>query len=114
MIRVLTFILALLLALPALAHSVDSVNILPDCQSRTDATECISIAVGSALGSDAMPLGEETGSTSSAHCQMHCAIFAETTVPTVAPDIEEHDTEFTPVLLFNVGYVVPRPPDADA
>lgn len=114
MIRVLTFILALLLALPALAHSFDEVNILLDCQSRTDAIECSSIAVASALGSDTQPLSEETGSKLSAHCQMHCAIFAEMTVPTVAPGTQEHDTEFKPVLLFNIGYVVPRPPDAHA
>ncbi|MAZ83745.1 hypothetical protein K7H91_24905 [Martelella mediterranea] len=114
MIRVLTFILALLLALPALAHSLDEDNVLFDCQSRTDAIECTSIAVDSDLGSDTKPLGEETGSKISAHCPMHCAIFAVMNVPTVAPETQEHDFEFKPVLLFNIGNVVPRPPNAHA
>lgn len=114
MIRVLTFILALLQALPALAHSLDAVEMSHDCQSRFDAIECNSKSVDSALGSDTKPLGEETRSKNSAHCQMHCAIIAEWNVPTIAPETQEHDTEFKSVLLFNIGYVVPRPPDAHA
>lgn len=101
MIRALTFILALLLALPPLAHSFDSVK-------------CNSSAVESTLGSDTKPLGEDTRSKNSAHCQMYCAIFSEMIVPTVAPGAQEHDIEFKPVLLFDIGYVVPRPPDAHA
>ncbi len=114
MIRGLSFILVLLLALPALAHSFASFNILCDCQSRADATRFSSFTVDSAPGSDTKLLSEEIESKSSAQCQMPCAIFAEMTAPTVAPDTQEHDTEFKPVLLFNIGYVVPRPPDAHA
>lgn len=114
MIRALTFIIALLLALPPLAHSFDAGVVLHDCQSRIDAVKCNSSAVESTLGSDTKPLGEETRSENSAHCQMHCAIFSEMIVPTVAPVAQEHNTEFKPVLLFDIGYVVPRPPDAHA
>ncbi|MDP2734175.1 MAG: hypothetical protein Q8O63_13890 [Hoeflea sp.] len=114
MIRVLTFILALLLALPAPAHSFDAVEMSHGCQSRFDAIECNSKSVDSALGSDTRPLGEETRSKKSAHRQMHCAIIAELNVPTIAPETQEHDIEFKPVLLFDIGYVVPRPPDARA
>ena len=114
MIRVLTFISALLLALPALAHPSSEVDLVPVCQSFGEAVECGEMASGLALGSDEIPLGEKSGSKVSVHCQMHFAVFAVSTVSASMNEVQEHDASFKVLLLFNIGYVVPRPPDAHA
>ena len=102
MIRVLTFISALLLALPALAHPSIEVDLVPVCQSFGETVGCDEIASDLALGSSDIPLGEKSGSKVSAHCQMHVAIFAvssvsacSNTVRGAGQDVEEvgHEME---------------------
>ena len=114
MIRVLTFISALLLALPALAHPSIEVDLVPVCQSFGETVGCDEIASDLALGSSDIPLGEKSGSKVSAHCQMHVAIFAVSSVSPITHETLEHDASFKALLFFDIGYVVPRPPDAHA
>ncbi|MEM5474448.1 hypothetical protein WNZ14_22200 [Hoeflea sp. AS60] len=110
--RFMTFTLALFLSLSALAHSFDAVDIVYDCESTIDLVECSSSVANGALGSDPVPLGEETEIKKSVHCQMHCAIFAEFAVSTITVETGEHATVFKALLLSKVGYLVPRPPNA--
>ena len=114
MTRVLTFVAALLLALPALAHPANAVDVLPICQIAGDTVGCNSTDSEGALGSGEIPLGEKSGNKVSAHCEMHFAIFAVSNVSPITHEAQEYDASFKALVLFDIGYVVPRPPDAHA
>ena len=45
---------------------------------------------------------------------MHFAIFAVSNVSPIMHEAQEYDASFKALLLFDIGYVVPRPPDAHA
>jgi len=109
--RLITLTIAVFLALSAYAHSFEPADAFYECQNKIDSVDCSSIDADSALGSGAVPQSENVGGKNSIHCQMHCAVFVELTVTTVAFVVRDHATFFKPIRLSMVGYVVPRPPN---
>ena len=107
MLRILTFLLAILLALPALAHIDD----VPDCQGVVSSSDCgLAVAEMADLLDDTSNR-EDFGSKAQKHCLLHCVGIAsvfdfdfgyESGLPDSQPSVE---------LLLQHGERIPRPPD---
>lgn len=110
--RIVSLTLAFFLAISALAHSFGGGYIFDELQSTIDLVECSSNVTAAMRGSDTVPLSEDTESKKSVHCQMHYAIFAELVAPPITSETREHAAFWKTASLSNVGYVVPRPPNA--